>query len=99
MGDGRVPVGELTLDGQKLPGLATGVAEVAIGEGERRDPGLGELLGEGVEAHLPGGAESVPEDHDGRVGDAVGQEESGRAGVALGVEADVVTGDGVAAHD
>ena len=73
VGDRCVPVGELTLDRQQLPGLAAGVAEVAVGERQSRDPGRGEPLGEGVEAHLPRGAQAVAEDHHRRVDDAAGR--------------------------
>jgi hypothetical protein len=46
--------------------LAAAVTEVPVGEGQGGDAGLRETLGEGVQAHLAGRAEVVPEDDHGR---------------------------------
>ena len=53
--------------------MAAAVAEVPIGEGQGGDAGRRETLGEGVQAHLAGGAEAVPEDDRGRRRDSGGQ--------------------------
>ena len=69
-GDGGVPVGELSPDRQQLARLAAAVAEVAVGEGQRGDAGLGETFGESVQAHLACRAEAVPEDDHRRIADS-----------------------------
>ncbi len=92
VGDGRIPVGELSLDRQELAGLAAAVAEVPMGEGQGGDTGLREPLGEGVQTHLASGAEAVSEDDHGRRGDSDGQVKPCGTGVLAGGERDVVTG-------
>src|SRR5829696_10493331 len=71
--DGGIPVGELSLDRQKLTRLPAAVAEVAVGEGQGSDASLRETLGEGVQTHLARAAEAVPEDHHGRRRHSSGQ--------------------------
>lgn len=89
MGDGGVPVGELALDRQQLPGFAAAVAEVAVRERERSDPCCREALGERIEPRLAGGSETVAEYHHRRVVGAGGEVEPGRAAAVTGTEGDV----------
>ena len=91
--DGGIPVGELSLDRQQLAGLAAAVTEVPVGEGQRGDAGLREPLGEGVQAHLACGAETVPEDDHRRRGNSSRQVKPCGTGVLARSERDVVSGE------
>ena len=57
------PVAQLALDVEQLARLAVAVAEVAVGEDQRRDAGVREPARVGLEPQLAGRAEAVAEDH------------------------------------
>ena len=81
VGERRGPVGELAFDVQQLPWVSAAVAEVAVGEDQCGDAGVGEAAGERLQAVLARRAEAVPKDHQRRVV-GLGQEQPGAAFVA-----------------
>lgn len=88
-GDRRTPVVELSARVEAV-GLAAAVAEAAVVEQQRRDPGRGEALGEGAEAVAPRPREAVRH-HRVRRGarGSLDRIQPRRAGVALNLELDV----------
>src|SRR4051812_9510008 len=63
IGNCRSPVLKLTTDVQQLARLTVAVAEVAVIENQGREPGLGEALGELVEALVAHSREAVRQDY------------------------------------
>ena len=89
-GDRRPPVIELAGGGEEV-GLAGAVAEAAVIEDKRRDPGVGEALGEGPEAVAAGSRQAVGHHHRGRVPASGRRIEPGGAAVSLRPELEILS--------